>query len=119
MKPRKGSKKNRLALQMQQGGGGRLLENRSDSDATLASASSDDTLVGGVVISGKGAGKGNAVGSAVMIMPSYHVLPPTQQRLLHHMSSIAQSIETGRAGNLVIYLKKLPTYGWPSTFKGH
>jgi hypothetical protein len=95
MKPRKGSKKSRLQ------------EGKSDSDSTMAgSASSDD----GVVVSpnGKLAGKGQAVGP-VVVAPSYYMMPPAQVRLLHHMVTIAQSIETGRAGNLVIYLKELPT----------
>lgn len=106
MKPRKGSKKNRL--QLSQG-------TRSDSDTTLASVSSDDTAVGSGVSPTVRSGEGKVGGSrvevagAVVVAPTYHVLPPTQQRLLHHMSSIAQDIETGHASNLVIYLKKLPT----------
>jgi hypothetical protein len=97
MKPRKGPKKNRLP----QGSTG-----RSDSDSTLASTSSDETV--GVSPNSQQARKGQVVG-AVVVAPSYYVLPPSQQRLLHHMSSIAQEIETGRASNLVIYLKRLPT----------
>lgn len=99
MKPRKGSKKGRLQEPRPQASNG-----RSDSDSTMAS--SDD----GVVVSPKGQQviKDQVVGP-VAVSPSYYVLPPTQQRLLHHMSSIAQSIEAGRASNLVIYLKELPT----------
>ena len=100
MKPRKGSKKSRPLQQ----------ETRSDSDTTWASVSSDDTVVGASPIAkATGKGSGKAVGPVVVVSPNYYVLPPTQQRLLHHMSSIAQSIEAGRASNLVIYLKKLPT----------
>jgi hypothetical protein len=102
MKPRKGSKKSRLQEQRSRGSNG-----KSDSDSTMAgSASSDD----GVVMSpnGKLAGKGQVV-DPVLVAPSYYMMPPTQARLLHHMATIAQSIETGRAGNLVIYLKNLPT----------
>jgi hypothetical protein len=91
MKSRKGAKKNRPQ------------EPKSDSD-TLAS--SDD----GVVISPGGQRTiKTQVGGLVVAAPSFHVLPTSQLRLLHHMASIAQSIETGRAGNLVIYLKRLPT----------
>ena len=96
MKPRKGSKKNHLLAQGSNG--------RSDSDSTMVGSASSD----GGSPSGKLAGKGLVAGS-VIVAPSYYVLPPTEARLLHHMSSIAQSIETGRAGDLVIYLKKLPT----------
>jgi hypothetical protein len=100
MKPRKGSKKNRPQPQ----------ETRSDSDTTLASVSSDDTVVGASPIAKvTRKASGNRVGPVVVVAPNYYSLPPTQQRLLHHMSSIAQSIEAGRASNLVIYLKKLPT----------
>ena len=103
MKPRKGTKKNRAALPppllQQQGANG-----RSDSDSTLAgSASSDD----GSPI-GRLAGRGQVTGSIVMA-PSYYVLPPTQARLLRHMSGIMESMEAGCAGDLVIYLKRLPT----------
>ncbi len=85
----------------------RLGESRSDSDATLASLSSDDTVVG-VSPAGWPSANGQVAG-ALVVPPSYFVLPPTQKRLFHHMESIAQDIETGRASNLVIYLKRLPT----------
>jgi hypothetical protein len=93
MKSRKGAKKNRLQ------------EPRSDSD-TLGS--SDD----GLVISPLEQRPGKVLaggGGLVVAAPAFMVLPTSQHKLLHHMASIAQSIEAGRASNLVIYLKKLPT----------
>lgn len=102
MKPRKGSKKKSVQESRPQ-----MADGRSDSDSTMASTgSSDDGLP-----SGKLVGKGQVVGPVVgpvVVAPSYYVLPPTQARLLHHMSTIAQSIEAGRSSDLVIYLKKLP-----------
>jgi hypothetical protein len=97
MKPRKGPKKSRAQVLG-------LANGKSDSDSTLAgSASSDDGPP-----STKLAGKEQAA-ALMVVSPSKYALPPTQARLLHHLSSIAQSIETGRAGDIVIYLKNLPT----------
>jgi len=98
MKPRKGSKKKSVQESRPERADG-----RSDSDSTMSSnGSSNDKLP-----SGKLVGKGQVMGP-VVVAPSYYVLPPTQARLLHHMSTIAQSIEAGRSSDLVIYLKKLP-----------
>jgi hypothetical protein len=103
MKPRKGSKKNRQQQQEFRPHGS---NGRSDSDSTLAGNSSSDDGVG-VLPAGKLVVKGKVAGP-VVVAPSNYVLPPTQARLLHHMSTIAQSIEMGRSSNIVIYLKDLP-----------
>jgi hypothetical protein len=94
MQSRKGLRKNRLPQE---------LSSRSDSD-TLG-ASSDDSM--GISPTDVKAQVGS--GRGVVAAPSSYVLPTSQHRLVHHMASIAQSIERGKAGNLVIYLKKLPT----------
>ncbi len=101
MKPRKGSKKKSLPQDA------RPQDLTSDSDNTLASLSSDDTVA---ILSPtrKVAGRESATGLTI-VAPNYYSLPPTQQRLFHHMSSIAQSIESGGASELAIYLKELPT----------
>jgi hypothetical protein len=108
MKPRKGSKKNRQQVTQ---------ETKSDSDATLASVWSGNTVMGGsglspVVRVGKESGVG-----PVVLAPNYYMLPPTQQRLLHHISSIAQDIKRERSSNLAIYLKELPMQVWLSIWE--
>lgn len=92
MKSRKGAKKSRPP------------ELKSDSD-TLAS--SDDSVV--ISPDSQREVKSQVIAGPVGTAPSYYVLPTSQHRLLHHMASIAHSIEMGGASNLVIYLKRLPT----------
>lgn len=91
MKSRKGAKKSRVQ------------EPKADPD-TLAP--SDDSVV---VSQGKERAATAAVKGSIVAGPSFHALPAAQQHLLHHMSSIAQLIETGGTSNLVVYLKRLPT----------
>jgi hypothetical protein len=47
---------------------------------------------------------------------SFYGLPVTQHRLLYHMSSMSDLIGSAHTFNLVIYMKRLPTYAQARNF---